>query len=99
MTKKHEKAILRFIDGKMLKGYIKNFTLADEHIFIEDDSSETQKIRLKELKAIFYVRDFLGDRKHREKKAFSGARPSGKRLFIRFKDGEQMMGFLEGDTP
>lgn len=94
-----QKAILRFLDGRMLKGFIRNFTLADDHVFIVDESSDTQKVKLKELKAIFFVRKFEGDREHREKKSFAGTRRTGKRLFVKFRDGEQMTGFLEGDTP
>jgi hypothetical protein len=97
--KASQKAILRFLDGRMLKGFIRDFTLADNYVYIEDESSEKQKIKLKELKAIFFVKDFLGNSGYREKKSFSGARPAGKRLFIRFKDGEHMTGFLDGDTP
>lgn len=99
MTKENQKAILRFLDGRMLKGFIRDFTLADDYVYIEDESSGAQKIKLKELKAIFFVKDFLGNKGHREKKSFIGVKPAGKRLFIRFKDGEQMTGFLEGDTP
>lgn len=99
VMKKNQKAILRFLDGRMLKGFIKDFTVVEDYVFIEDESSEKQKIKLKELKAIFFVKKFEGNKSHREKKSFTGVKPAGKRLFIRFKDGEQMTGFLEGDTP
>jgi hypothetical protein len=94
-----QKVILRFLDGTLRKGYIKDFIVADDFAFIEDESSDTQKVRLKELKAVFYVQKFEGDKNHREKKSFSGARPSGRRVFLRFKDGEALTGCLEGDTP
>jgi hypothetical protein len=97
--KAHQKAILRFVDGSMLKGLIKDFTLADDFVYIEDESSEKQKIKLKQLKAIFFVRKFEGNKEHREKKSFAGTKRTGKRLFVKFKDGEQMTGYLEGDTP
>lgn len=95
----HQKAILRFTDGRMLKGLIKDFTLADDYVYIEDESSETQKIKLNHLKAIFFVKDFQGNSSHREKKSFTHTKPTGKRLFVRFKDGEQMTGFLDGSLP
>lgn len=97
--KESQKAILRFLDGRMLKGLIKDFTLADDSVYIEDESSEKQKIKLKQLKAIFFVRKFEGNKEHREKKSFAGARKAGKRLFVKFKDGEQMTGYLGGDMP
>jgi len=97
--KENQRAILRFLDGSMLKGLIKDFTLADDFVYIEDESSEKQKIKLKQLKAIFFVRKIEGNKDHREKKSFTGAKRAGKRLFVKFKDGEQMTGYLEGDTP
>jgi hypothetical protein len=68
-------------------------------VYIEDESSEKQKIKLKQLKAIFFVRKFEGNKEYREKKSFSGTKRTGKRLFVKFKDGEQMTGYLEGNTP
>jgi len=94
-----QKVILRFVDGKMLKGFIKDLKLSEDHLFIEDESSHQLKVRLKELKAIFFVRRFEGDRSYQEKKTFSGTRPNSKRVFVQFKDGENMMGFIEGEIP
>ncbi len=95
----NQKVILRFVDGKMLKGFIKDLKLDGDYLFIEDETSHQLKVRTKELKAIFYVRRFEGDRTYQEKKNFSGTRPNSKRIFIQFKDGENMMGFIEGEIP
>ena len=94
-----QKVILRFIDGKMLKGFIKDLKLDGDHLFIEDETSHQLKVRTKELKAIFYVRRFEGDRSYQERKTFFGTRPNSKRIFIQFKDGENLMGFIEGEIP
>lgn len=94
-----QKVILRFADGKMLKGFIKDLKLSEESLFIDDESNQPLKVRLKELKAIFFVRRFEGNRDHQEKKSFAGTRPGSKRVFIKFKDGETMMGFVEGELP
>ena len=95
----NQKVILRFIDGKMLKGYIRDLKIAEEYLYLEDESSHQLKVRLKELKAIFYVKKFEGERGHQEKKAFSGTRPGSKRVFVKFKDGETIMGNMEGEIP
>jgi Family of unknown function (DUF6982) len=94
-----QKVILRFADGKMLKGIITDLKLGEDALFIEDESSSQLKVRLKELKAIFFVRRFEGNPEHQEKKSFTGSRPGSRRVFIKFKDGESMMGFVEGDLP
>jgi hypothetical protein len=98
MTKNH-KVILRFVTGKMLKGFIKDLKLTDETLFIEDESSHQLKVRLKELKAIFFVKRFEGNPSYQERKNFAGARPNARRVFIKFKDGESMVGYIEGDIP
>lgn len=94
-----QKVILRFVDGKMLKGFIRDLKLSDEHLFIEDESSHQLKVRLKELKAIFFVRRFEGDRTYHKKTTFSDTPPRFKRVFVKFNDGENIMGFIEGDLP
>jgi hypothetical protein len=95
----NQKVILRFIDGKMLKGFIRDLKVAEEYLYLEDESSHQLKVRLKELKAIFYVKKFEGERGHQEKKAFTGTSPEVKRVFVKFKDGETIIGTMEGDIP
>ena len=51
------------------------------------------------LKAIFFVRTFEGNRQYSEKKSYGIRKPRGRRTFIKFIDGEDMVGFLEGDLP
>jgi hypothetical protein len=97
--RENQKVILRFIDGKMLKGYIQDLKIAEEYLYLEDESNHQLKVRLKELKAIFYVRKFEGERGHQEKKVFTGTRPGAKRVFVKFKDGETIMGNMEGQIP
>ncbi len=96
---KNQKVILRFIDGKMLKGYIRDLKIAEEYLYLEDESAHQLKVRLKELKAIFFVRKFEGKRSHQEKKSFTGTQTGSKRVFVKFKDGETIMGIMEGDIP
>jgi hypothetical protein len=98
-SRENQKVILRFIDGKMLKGYIQDLKIAEEYLYLEDESSHQLKVRLKELKAIFYVKKFEGDRGHQEKKVFTGTHPDTMRVFVKFKDGETIMGNMEGVIP
>ena len=93
------KVILHFLDGKLLKGYMQDFTITDDFVFIEDDSANAQKVRVKDLKAIFFVKKFEGDKAYRERKSFEGSKPSGRRMFLRFNDGESLTGCVEGDIP
>ncbi len=94
-----EKVVVRYIDGRILKGYILSFSPSDKEVIIEDLSSERISIRMEELKAIFFVRTFEGDRNRVETKSFLGTIPAGRRIFVKFKDGETMTGYAEGDIP
>jgi hypothetical protein len=95
-----EKVVLRFKSGKILKGYVLDFTAYSDVVIIQE--AETRKehgISIEELKAIFFVRTFEGDSKYRDRKAYGISNSAGRKVYIRFSDGESMIGFLEGDIP
>lgn len=95
-----DKAVLRFNDGRLMKGYLESFS-ADQPV-VKIQAAETGKeisVNINELKAIFFVRSFEGKRGYHEKKIYGISRPRGHRVFIKFTDGEGLVGFLEGDVP
>jgi hypothetical protein len=94
-----QKVILRCLDGSLVKGYIDDFSVSDEFLAFEDESSEKHRVGVDELKAIFFVRTFEGNRSRVEKKSFRDPVSLGKRVFVKFKDNECMTGYLEGDVP
>ena len=84
----------------MVKGYVKEFSPTKDEVTIkEHDSENIRTVHLDELKAIFFVRFFIGDQNYHEKKVYGLSRPKGKRVFIKFSDGESLVVFLEGDVP
>lgn len=95
-----EKVILRFLDKRMVKGYLeKLFSPSDNTISIKGDDSKRINVGIDELKGIFFVKSFTGDKGYREKKRFAGVPLNSKKVFVRFKDGETMVGYIEGDIP
>ena len=95
-----EKVVLRFINGKILKGYIKDFTAyADIAVIQEVETDKDHGIPIQKLKAIFFVKTFEGNSAHSDKKLFGIRENIGRKVYIRFNDGESMMGYLEGDIP
>ena len=95
-----EKVVLRFKSGKLLKGYILDFTAYSDVVIIQE--AETLKehgISIEELKAIFFVKTFEGNSSYRDRKAYGVRNSAGRKVYIRFSDGESMIGFLEGDIP
>ncbi len=96
---RRQRVIARFTDGRIIRGYVRDFSPYDDSVSLEGESSEREKIRIEELKAIFFVKTFEGDKARTEKKAFVEQTPPGKRAFVKFKDGEYLTGYLEGEFP
>ena len=93
--------VVRFRDGSIQKGYTHDFTpLRDSfHLTLEDGSGEIMDINISQLKAIFFVKTFNGDRQYIEKKFFEQVDQSrfrGLKLRIVFEDGEIIRGISLG---
>ena len=89
------KIIARYLDGKMVKGFTQDFSPNKPafHIFPLDAPNESVEILLKELKAVFFVRDFAGRPEYDERKHFTPEEhPSGRIVEVTFVDGEVMVG-------
>ncbi len=99
-----DKVVARFNDGRVIKGYLKDFSLDKDFIIIEGiekkiEKKKEHKIPVEELKALFFVKSFEGDSSYREKKAYGLRKSAGRKVFIRFNDGESLVGFVEGELP
>ena len=94
-----QKVVLRCVDGRVIKGHLDEFSPEAERVVIEEDSGAAQRFEVDELKAIFFVRTFEGNKTRSEKKSFEKEFPPGKRVFVKFKDGESMVGYVEGKVP
>ena len=94
------KVIARFVDGRLLKGFTSDFNPAKDsfHLTEEASVSPTPRIvRRDELKALFFVKDFAGNPRHREKKNFEPNRAvTGRRVHVLFRDGEILIGTTLG---
>ena len=52
---------------------------------------------MKDLKAVFFVRDFVGDSLYDERKYFvEGEHPPGRKVQVTFPDGEMLVGSTVG---
>jgi hypothetical protein len=94
------KVVLRYIDGRVLKGFTQNFYPNKDrfHLFPADKSSDLPKeVFIRDLKALFIVRDFIGDPSYDEQKNFSaGEKTLGRRVEVTFQDGEIIVGSTLG---
>ncbi len=97
------KVVVRYADGRVLKGFTQDFLPNKERFHLHSASKasgEAKEILIKELKAVFFVRDFAGNPKYDEKKKFpEKEKPTGKKVEVTFKDGEILVGTTLGYDP
>lgn len=89
------KAIVAFLDGRRLKGYIYNFSAQKERfrLFLEQDTAQREgtEVQMKDLKAIFFARDFVGNSEYTESRELS-SQSQGRKAEVTFRDGEKLTG-------
>ena len=90
-----QKIVVRHADGKILKGYTQDFHPSKPQFSLWPSINATPKERtvvpVKQLKAVFFVRDFNGNPSHQERKSFT-VRGQGRRIEVSFADGETILG-------
>ena len=91
------KVVVRTADGKVLKGTTQDFfpNRASFHL-IPADGGAVMEVRTRQLKALFFVKDFAGDPGRKDLQGFisgPGETGQGKKIAVRFKDGELMCGY------
>ena len=97
------KVVVRYSDGRLIKGFTQDFSPNKERFhFIPADnpSGGAIEVSMKNLKAIFMVRDFVGHSLYKERKKYiEGEKPSGKKVEVTFIDGELLVGTTLGYDP
>jgi hypothetical protein len=98
------KIVVRYADGRVAKGHTADLS-PDKPRFhlLGDRPAETgalAEVWLKDLKAVFFVRDFTGNPQHNERKEFApGERSQGRKVRVEFLDGEVLLGYTMGYNP
>ncbi|MDP2168641.1 MAG: hypothetical protein Q8J64_09965 [Thermodesulfovibrionales bacterium] len=97
-SKDRDKVVIRLKDGTTVRGYLESFSDESKSVAIEESGeADGRKIPTDELKAIFFVRSFEGDSKHREEKSYGKGQKRGRKIYVRFHDNESLMGYLESE--
>jgi len=98
------KIVVRYFDGRILKGTSADF-MPNKHLFHmvpldEPPGTKPQEILVRELKAVFFVRDYDGNAQYQERKEFSPDRhAAGRKIKVVFKDEELLVGTTQGYQP
>jgi len=94
------KVVASYADGKVIRGFTQDFFPNKDrfHLIPADKSSASAiEVSMKNLKAIFMVRDFNGDPHYTEQKKYlKGEKPSGQKIEVTFADGEVVVGSTLG---
>ena len=98
------KIVVRFQDGKMIKGYTQNFfpNRPVFHVLPMDAASKAAplEIQVREMKAVFFVRDFMGNKNYDERNVPDPREKiQGRLIEMTFRDGEVLMGSTTGYDP
>jgi hypothetical protein len=96
------KAVVAFLDGRRLTGYIYDFSAVKEffNLLPADKPLQEQgvKVLMKDLKAVFFVKEFSGKPEYQEKTGVD-ERTHGRKIEVNFRDGEKIVGKTEGYNP
>jgi hypothetical protein len=98
------KVVLRFADGSIIKGTTADFFPGKDifHLSMMNAPVEAKPVEIntKNLKAIFFVKDFAGDQQHVKRNEFDPAHPPvGRKIRVEFKDDEVLVGTTTGYQP
>jgi small nuclear ribonucleoprotein (snRNP)-like protein len=98
------RVVVRTVNGEVLKGYTQDFNpnSFSFHLYTQDQdfSQRPKELLLRDLKAVFFVKSFEGNPEYRERKVFVDSdRTMGRRVEVRFKDGELLQGSTLGFNP
>jgi small nuclear ribonucleoprotein (snRNP)-like protein len=94
-----KKAVVKYQNGEIIKGWIEDFRPERESFIlfplIEYSEEERLEINFESLKAVFFVKDFIGDKNYKKVRTFNvdiNITPSQRKLIVNFKNGEHLYG-------
>jgi hypothetical protein len=93
-----EKIVAHFRDGRTQKGYTHDFRPDTDsfHLLPSEGGGIPTTVRLEDLKALFYVKDYGFMRRQVDRpKRFGESASTGQKTIVEFKDGEKIWGVTE----
>jgi hypothetical protein len=86
--------VVRFVDGRLLRGYTSDFNASRPQLHLSpspDAAPERLLVPLASAKAVFFVKDLIGDSTRVDGTTFDGP-TNGRRIEVTFRDGEVLVG-------
>jgi len=92
------KVIVRFKDGAVKKGNTSDFFPNKISFHLNHLDGKIENIDVEALKAVFFVKDFDGNKDHK-KKYEDTIHGAGRKISVDFSDGESITGYALGYSP
>lgn len=95
---KKNKIVVRYKDGNIIKGQTADFFPNKALFHIETINGEVREVNMENLKAIFFVKDFEGNKQYKEyyNEHIAGG---GRKIKVQYQDGEEIIGYTLGYSP
>jgi len=94
-----KKVVVKYKDGNIIKGWVEEFKPQRESFIlfplIEYSKEKRLVINFEQLKAVFFVKDFTGDKNYHKIRNFNvdvTITPTQRKLIVDFKDEEHLYG-------
>ena len=95
--------VARYLDGRVLKGVTRDFSPNRAMFHIDpQDGATTVELRFRQLKALFFVASLEGDPSRQDVRGFIHGpveTQQGKKVAVRFRDGEFICGYTLSWSP
>ncbi len=90
------KIVVHMKDGSVHKGITHDFDPGAEnfHVLPAEGGGVPRRVPVDDMKALFYVKDFMGNRDFVSRKQFDDAHRAAKKAILTFADGETVWGFV-----
>ena len=90
------KIVVHMKGGVIHKGVTHDFDARVEsfHLLPAEGGGVPLRVESDEMKALFFVKDYLGNRDFVARRQFDEAMQSGRKAIVAFKDGEEVWGYL-----
>ena len=95
-----QKLVVHKRDGRVYKGVTQDFDPHREffHFLPGEGGGIPIRMELAEMKALFWVKDYIGNRQYVARHSFEKSDPPRERTVVTFQDGEEIWGTLTGET-
>ncbi len=95
---KHNKIVVHFSDGRILKGYVNDFRPNKANFHLETLDNEISLLNVADLKAVFFAKDHDGIEYRRDSydDVIAGG---GRKVKVTFSDGEEIIGYVSSYSP